>query len=134
MPIVRTRLNQAAILLLGFPIFVIALNALRIMNGGRIEPLIFVGLAYCLVAVAVALGLVKRKRGAWTSAVILAALCTPISMYAGWTMLRTLLGGKSHPGAALYVLVAFHVIFLLSSVVPLAILLSARARRELHGI
>jgi hypothetical protein len=134
MPFMRMRLNQAAALLLAFPAFLILLNALRILNGGKIEPLIFVGLAYCLIALVIALSLFNRKRAAWISAVVFSTICTPISVYMGWNLLRALLDGKTRSGAALGVLVAFHVIFLLSSALPLAILLTTRARRELQGI
>jgi hypothetical protein len=134
MPTMRTRLDQAAILLLGFPVCVIAMHAFRILNGDRFEPLIVVGLAYCVVAVTIALALIKRKRGAWISAVIFAALCTPVSMYMGWNLLRTLPDGRAPPGAALTLVVALNLTFLLSSVFPLAILLTPRARRELRGI
>jgi hypothetical protein len=134
MPIMRSRLNQAAILLLALPIYLIVTNAFRIAFGGSVEPLLLGGLAYCIIAVAISAGLFKRKRGAWTSAVVLSAVCTPIAPYAGWSLLRSFIGGKLHPGAALGLLTVFHLAFVISSAFPLVLLLTARARRELHGI
>jgi hypothetical protein len=134
MPIMRSRLNQAAILLLALPMYLIVINAFRIAFGGRVEPLLLGGLAYCVIAVAISAGLLKRKRGAWTLAVILSAVCTPIALYAGCSLLRSFIGGKLHLGAALGLLTVFHLSFVISSAVPLAILLTARARRELHGL
>jgi hypothetical protein len=130
MKVIRSRLDQAAILLLGFPIFIISMHVFRLLTGRPFEPLIIVGFAYCFVAVAVALALIFRKRRAWVCAVIISALCTPISIYMGWHLLSSIFHGTAIPGAALELLVAFHLVFLLSSVVPLGILLTPVARRE----
>jgi hypothetical protein len=130
----RSRLNQAAVLLLALPVYLIVMNAFRIALGGHVEPLLLGGLAYCLIAAVISAGLIKRKRGSWTSAVILSAVCTPIALYAGWSLLRSFIEGKVHPGAALSFLTAFHLAFVISTALPLLILLTVRARRELHGI
>jgi hypothetical protein len=134
MPITRSRLNQAAILLLALPVYLIVMNAFRIASGGPVEPLLLGGLAYCLIAAVISAGLIKRKRGAWTSAVILSAACTPIALYAGWSLLWSFFEGKLHPGAALGLLTAFHLVFVISTALPLLILSTARARGELQGI
>jgi len=134
MPIMRSRLNQAALLLLIAPAYLVVLNASRIALGGRFEPSLLGGLAYCIIALATCVGIVKRVRGAWTSAVILTGLCSPIALYAGWSLLHSFVLGRLHPGAALGLLVAFHLAFVISSIIPLIILLTPRARRESHGI